>query len=87
MKENGERLAIVETDMRNLNTKVNSIENLLQSLHGKIDMFTQLLTENYVAKATFEEYKKNRLLERVLTVLVTGVIMGLIGFFLRERGA
>ena len=80
----GERLAVVETQINILTGKINSVENSIQSLHGKIDTFTKIITENYVAISTFDEWKKNRWLERILTILITAVLMGLVGFFLRE---
>ena len=81
----GERLAIVETQINTLTGKINSVENSIQSLHGKVDTFTKIITENYVAISTFNEWKRNRWLERILTILVTAVIMALVGFFMREN--
>lgn len=84
MKEatNNERLAIVETEMRSVKEKMGRIEESLGALHGKFD----LLTQTYVAKETFEEYKKNRWLERIVVILVTAIISGLVTFVLREKG-
>ena len=52
------------------------------SLHGKFDAFTTLITTSYVAKETFEEYKKGRNMERLTTILVSSMIAGLVGYFL-----
>lgn len=86
-KPEGERLATLET-------KTNAIENSLHELHGKFDDFTKVISENYVAKSTFEQFKetqkekdKNKGLERVIIVLVTTVIAGLVGFFFRQFGS
>lgn len=85
-KKEGERLAVLETQVGNVQTKINSIENSIQSLHGKFDLFTKMLTDNYVAKETFDEYKKGRWMDRIIVVLITAVISGLVAFFLRENG-
>lgn len=82
-KRNDERLAVLETEVKNLSVKINGVENSVQSLHGKFDVFSTTITQNYVAKETFNEYKKNRLLERVLTVLGTAILTGLVAYFFR----
>lgn len=91
IKPDGERLAILETETKTITEKVNSIENSVQSLHGKFDTFTKVLAENYVAKDTFtqwqateKEKEKNRGMERFVWVMVTAIVTGLIAFFLRE---
>lgn len=81
-KADAERMAILETNMTNIDNRLKSLENSMGMLHGKFD----LLTQNYVAKDTFEEYKKNKWLERAVTVLITAFISGLVAFFLREKG-
>lgn len=81
-KANTERLAVLETNMTNIDNRLKGLESSMGQLHGKFD----LLTQNYVAKETFEEYKKNKWLERTVTVLVTALISGLVAFFLRESG-
>ncbi len=86
MRNDGERLAALETDMKNVNSQMNALGKSVEALHGKFDTLSQMITTNYVAKETFEEYKKNKWLERIITILVTGIIMGLIGVFLREKG-
>lgn len=78
----GERLAALETDMKNIEKRLDSIEQSVIALHGKFDFMTQ----NYVTKEVFEENKKNRLLEKILTIIITAVIIGLIGVFLRSKG-
>ena len=85
IKNEGERLAVVETQITSLTNKINGIENSMSNLHGKFDTLTKMLTENYVAKETFEEYKKNRGMERIITILITAAITGLVAFFLREN--
>lgn len=80
--EDGERLAILETNMTNIDKRLSGLETSMSALHGKFD----LISQNYVAKATFDEYKKNKWLERILIVLATTVISGLVAFFLREAG-
>lgn len=78
--DGGERLAVLENQVHNIDTKINSIETSMKELHGKFD----IITTNYVAKETFEEYKKNKWLERILLILVTAILSGLVAFFLRE---
>lgn len=82
-KNDGERLAILETQVLTIDIKINSIEKSIESLHNKFDILSKMMTDNYVAKETFEEYKKNKLLERILTIIVTAIITGLVAFFLR----
>ena len=91
MKNDGERLASMETEVKNLGGKLNGMENSMASLHGKVDAFTKLLADKYMTTATFEQYKetvkeheKNDLLQKIILVIVTAVITGLIAFFLRE---
>lgn len=84
-KEDGERLATLETQVENTNQKLTTLENSVQGLHGKFDALSTMITTNYVAKDTFEEYKKNRWLERSLIILVTSIISGLVGLFLRAN--
>ena len=79
-KKDIERLATLEANMSNIDARLKGLESSMGQLHGKFD----LLTQNYVAKETFEEYKKNKWLERIVTVLITAIISGLIAFFLRE---
>lgn len=83
--EDGERIATLEANMANIDQKLKVIENSMLSLHTKVDTFMKVITDNYVAKDTFEEYKKNKWLERIIIILVTGIISGLIAFFLREN--
>ena len=80
-KANTERLAVLETNMTNIDNRLKGLESSMGMLHGKFD----LLTQNYVAKETFEEYKKNKWLERVVTVLIIAIISGLVAFFLRAN--
>ena len=80
LQNNGERLATLETEVKNIQTGMTELKTSVDSLHGKFDVFIQ----NYVAKDTFEEYKKNKWLERILLIIITAGISGLIAFFLRE---
>lgn len=81
--ENGLKIAAMEVEVKNLVEKTNNIENSMQSLHGKFDIFTTTITTNYVPNSTFEEYKKGRTMEKVTTVLITAIITGLAAYFLR----
>ena len=91
-KTEPERLAIVETEILAVKEKVNSIENSLQSLHGKFDIFNKTLAENYVPITTFNEYKlriieegKNQLLKQIGVGIIMLIIGGLVGFFFKNR--
>lgn len=83
--KDGERLAALETNMENVQDKLNTMENSIQGLHGKFDSFINTITTNYVVKDTFEEWKKNRWLERIVIIIITAIISGLIAFFLRAN--
>lgn len=92
-KPDGERLATLETKVNGITEKTNAIENSVHELHGKFDDFTKIISENYVAKDTFDQYKetmkekdKNKWLERVLTILITAAITGLVAFFFKQFG-
>lgn len=85
-KTDGEAIAVLEANMTNIDKRLIAIETSMTSLHGKVDTFSKVLMENYVAKATFEEYKKNKWMERIIIVLITTAISGLVAFFLRESG-
>ena len=87
-----ERLAILETNMKNIDTKMNGIENSLKELNGKVDAFIRLITDGFVSQATFNEFQntqrerdKNKLLTNILWGITASVITGLIAFFLREN--
>lgn len=80
-KIEGERVAVLEANMININERLKGIEESMANLNGKFD----LITQNYVAKETFEEFKKNRWLERVVTILMTALIAGLVEYFLTGR--
>jgi hypothetical protein len=90
MKNDGERLASMEAQMDNVIQKVNSVENAVHSLDGKIDSFMTLVSEKYMATATFDQYKetvkeqkKNDTLQKLLLTIVTAVITGLIAFYFK----
>ena len=85
MKKDGERLAAMEVEVKNIQNSMSTMSTSVEALHGKFDALTSMITTNYVAKETFEEWKKNRLMERILTIIVTAIIVGLIGFFFREN--
>lgn len=67
------------------------LKTAVANLHGKWDDFSQNILRNYVSIDTFNEYKrgqeekaKNNRLEKIIYILVTAVITGLIAFFFRE---
>lgn len=80
VKNENERLAVLETSMSSIEKRLTGIESSMSALHGKFD----LIAQNYVAKETFEEYKKNKSLEKILWFIVGSVITGLTAFFLKE---
>lgn len=82
MKNDGEKIVALETEMKNIDSRMEKLEKSIQELHGKFD----LITTNYVHKDTFEEYKKNKWLERIITILVTAILSGLVAFFLHSQG-
>lgn len=90
-KPDGERLTALEVESKNIIEKVNNIENSVQSLHGKFDSFSEMISKNYIAVATFDQYKqtvvekeKNKNMDRLLWIIITAAITGLIAYFLRE---
>lgn len=85
MKNTNERLGIMETELKNVIKDMGNLKASVDSLHGKFDAFAVLVSSSYVSKETFDEWKKNRWLERILIVLATGTISALIAFFLREN--
>lgn len=81
----------MENEVKNVVLKMDNLEKSINNLHGKMDSFTKMLTDKYVATATFDEYKrtmaereKNQRLEKIMWIIVTAVVTGLIAFFLRE---
>lgn len=83
MKKDGERLAKMEVEVKNIQDSMKSMNSSVEGLHAKFDTLTTMITTNYVAKETFEEWKKNKWIERILTILVTAIIMGLVAYFFR----
>lgn len=90
-KPEGERLAVLETEVKNIGDKVNNVENSVQALHGKVDGFITLMTEKFVAVSTFEQYKetvevqkKAKNLERLLWIIGTAIVTGLISYFFQN---
>lgn len=101
-KVDGERLAVVETEIQSVKDKVNSIENSLMSLHGKVDIFAKVMAENYTPKSTIDQLEKRMIdkdqanqhkleekdkantRDRIIWIIITAAISGLIAFFLRE---
>ena len=81
----GERVAVLEANMQNIEKRMQGIEVSLNILNGKVDTFIKLISDGYVSTATFNEYKKSRLLERILIILVTAAISGLVAFVLRAN--
>lgn len=84
-KSADERLGILETQMVSLEKKVDDVDKSISNLHLKIDGLVTTLSDKYVSKDTFDEWKKNRWLERMLIIIVTAALSGLIAFFLREN--
>ena len=84
-KPDGERSGILETGMQILDKKVDAVDKSITSLHTKIDTLIISLSKDYVAIATFEEYKRSRWMERLTTVLITAIITGLVAFFIQQR--
>lgn len=87
----GEKIAVLEANMKNIDSRLVHIEGSIKELHGKMDAFTKILSDNYVPIKAFDEYKdaqslrdRNKNLEKVLWLIVGSVITGLIAFFLRE---
>lgn len=85
-KTEGERLAVLENEMTTINKKMDAIDSSVSSLHTKIDTLVTTFHENFVSKGEFDEWKKNRWLERILIMLITGAISGLIAFYFRAKG-
>ena len=85
-KTDGEKIVALETNMANIERRLTGIENSVASLHGKFDAYSKLVTENYVSKSTFEEYKKNRRLEQSLAFIIGAIITGLVALAFREMG-
>lgn len=85
-RPDGERVAILETAMVNLDKKVDAVDRSLVGLHTKVDALMSSLSKDYVATATFEEYKKARWAERVSTVLLTSTVTGLVAYFIQRVG-
>ena len=86
--KDGERLASMETEVKNMGGKLNTMENSIQGLHGKFDAFSALVSTNYVPKSTFDEYKRtsdekgrSAWLERIILIITTAAIGGLVGYF------
>lgn len=80
--KNGERLAALEADVQNVQKNQDTMQKSIDSLHGKFDLLQQMLGTNYVAKDTFEEYRKNRWLERVVVALITAVLSLMVGLII-----
>lgn len=74
----GERLAALEVEMRNLQTGIDMANKSVDALHVKFDS----LQGSYVSKGEFEEWKRSRWLERLLMILTTAVITTLVAYAL-----
>ena len=81
-----EKIAVLETNMSNIERRLTGIENSMSGLHSKVDSYMTLTTKSYVAKETFEEYKKNRRLEQALAFVLGAIITGLVALAFREMG-
>lgn len=79
----GERLAVLEEQSKELKVSVDKTNASIISLHTKFDGLASTLSEKYVSKDTFEEFKKTKLLERILTVLITSTVTGLVLDFIQ----
>ncbi len=93
MKNDGERIASMEVQVKNLSEKINSVENSVHELHGKFDTFQNTIIKQMVSVEAFDEYKKaedvrrkNGKLEKLIYILITAIITGLVAFFFREMG-
>lgn len=84
IQSSNERLATLENQVDNLQTSVTELKTSVDLLHGKFDAFLKIIMENYVAKETFDEYKRSKWLERLLIIIITAIISGLIAYFLRQ---
>ena len=80
----GERLAVLEEQTKELKVSVDGVKSSMTSLHTKFDALSTAISERYVSKDTFEEYKKSRLLERALTILVSTAITALVMYFFNQ---
>lgn len=86
LKTDGERLAVLETQSIALNKKLDVLDASIGGLHTKMDGLLTTLSSNFVSKGEFEEWKKARSLERILIILVTSAITGLVSFFIQKGG-
>lgn len=80
----GERLAVLEEQTKELKVSVDGVKASMNSLHTKFDALSTAISERYVSKDTFTEYKRSRLLERILTILVTTAIAALVTYFFTQ---
>jgi hypothetical protein len=78
-----ERLAVLESEMNSLDKKVDAVDKNVSSLHTKVDTLVSTFHENFVSKGEFDAWKQNRIMERILTVLVTTIITVLISWFIQ----
>ena len=85
-KKDGERLAVLENQMTVVGKKVDALDTSIQSLHTKMDTLVTTFQTNYVSKGEFDEWKKNRNLERILTIIVTTIITASLTYFFRTKG-
>jgi hypothetical protein len=82
--KDGERLAVLEEKVDSLSKRIGTLDGSIGGLHGKMDTLMLTLSKDYVSKATFEEFKHSRTLDRLLTIIVTAVITGLISYFIQH---
>lgn len=80
----GERLAVLEEQAKELRTGMDGIKTRVDSLHTKFDSLAVTLSEKYVSKEAFDGYKRAKSLERLLTIIVTAIITGLVMFFFEK---
>ena len=86
MKSDGERLAVLEEKVDAITKKIGQVEISITGLHTKMDAFILTLSREYVSVTVFDEYKKSRTLDRLLTVVATATITGLISYFISRGG-
>ena len=86
----GEKVSALEAQMIETNRRLGKLEDSLGGLHTKLDIFKDDILKYYVPVTAFEEYKKlqeekhkNIWLDRIITALITTIIVGLVGFFFR----
>lgn len=73
-KSENSEIAVLQTQMKQVQDDIGEIKVSISSISDKLD-------GSFVTRSEFDAHRKNQWLERILTVLITAVIMGLAGFF------